>query len=33
MTPGAWIFMLAVWGVLIWLNIFCLRRIFTKKKV
>jgi hypothetical protein len=30
MTPGAWLYMLAVWGVIIAVNIFCFVKIFKK---
>lgn len=30
MTIGSWIYMLAVWGIIIGLNIFCFGRIFRK---
>lgn len=32
MTPAAWIFMLTVWALVIWLNIFAFRRIFTTER-
>ncbi len=32
MTPGSWIYMLTVWGLIIALNIFCFARIFGKKR-
>lgn len=30
MTPGSWIYMLVVWGIIIGLNVFCFHRIFKK---
>lgn len=32
MTPGAWLYMILVWSVIIALNIFCFARIFRKKR-
>lgn len=32
MTPGAWVYMVAVWTIIIALNIFCFSRIFGKRK-
>lgn len=32
MTTGAWIFMLTAWSVVIWLNIFAFRRIFSTER-
>jgi hypothetical protein len=31
MTPGSWIYMLTVWGLLIALNVYCFRKVFKKK--
>lgn len=30
MTAGSWIYMLVVWALIIALNAFCYKRIFTK---
>lgn len=31
MTAGSWIYMIVVWALIIALNAFCYKRIFTKK--
>jgi len=31
MTPGSWLYLLAVWGVVIALNVFCIKKVFKKK--
>lgn len=32
MTLGSWIYMLTVWAFILALNVFCFRRIFSKKR-
>lgn len=32
MTPLSWLYMGVVWAAILWLNVFCFYRIFTKKK-
>ncbi|HNR31093.1 MAG TPA: hypothetical protein PKI11_09405 [Candidatus Hydrogenedentes bacterium] len=32
MTAWSWAYMLAVWGAIILLNVYCFYRIFTKKR-
>lgn len=32
MTPGSWIYMLAVWGIIIALIVFCFYKLLKKKQ-
>lgn len=32
MTPGAWVYLIVVWSIIIAVNVFCFSRIFGKKK-
>ncbi|MFP4172375.1 MAG: hypothetical protein ACLFV4_05625 [Candidatus Hydrogenedentota bacterium] len=32
MTAGSWIYLIVVWALIIALNAFCYKRIFTKKE-
>ena len=32
MTLGGWVFMLATWGVILWLTVYSYRKILVKKE-
>jgi len=33
MTVSGWILLIGLWGIILWLAIFCFKRIFVKKEL